>query len=71
MHSLTPRSFNSVIIPQKEDPKLAKRCESCRPMGMFRSNKDEFLLCYDGAFLPWSMAAERANGFHRVWAVRR
>jgi len=27
--------------------KLAKRCESCRPMGMFRSNKDEFLLCYD------------------------
>ncbi|KAG5653612.1 hypothetical protein H0H81_011984 [Sphagnurus paluster] len=26
---------------------LAKRCESCRPMGMFRSREDEFLLCYD------------------------
>jgi len=38
-----------------EDPrleKLAKRCESCRPLGMFRSNKDEFLLCYDGTFCP-------------------
>ena len=44
-------SFNSVTIPQREDPKLAqlsKRCESCRPMGMFRSADDEFLLCYDG-----------------------
>jgi len=42
--------FKSVTIPQREDPrleKLAKRCESCRPMGMFRSSKDEFLLCYD------------------------
>jgi len=42
--------FKSVTIPQRDDPrleKLAKRCESCRPMGMFRSNKDEFLLCYD------------------------
>jgi len=42
--------FKSVTIPQREDPrleKLAKRCESCRPMGMFRSNKDGFLLCYD------------------------
>lgn len=42
--------FKSVTIPQRDDPrleKLAKRCESCRPMGMFRSSKDEFLLCYD------------------------
>jgi len=42
--------FKSVTIPQKEDPRLerlAKRTESCKPMGMFRSNKDEFLLCYD------------------------
>ncbi|TFK39742.1 CNH domain-containing protein [Crucibulum laeve] len=42
--------FNSVTIPMREDPKLAqlaKRCESCRPMGMFRSADDEFLLCYD------------------------
>lgn len=40
-----------MTIPQREDPrleKLAKRCESCRPMGMFRSADDEFLLCYDG-----------------------
>lgn len=46
-----PSSFKSVTIPQRDDPKLeklAKRCESCRPMGMFRSNVDEFLLCYDG-----------------------
>ena len=46
-------SFKSVTIPPRDDPlleKLAKRCESCRPMGMFRSNKDEFLLCYDGMF---------------------
>lgn len=44
-------SFKSVTIPQRDDPrleKLAKRCESCRPMGMFRSSNDEFLLCYDG-----------------------
>jgi len=42
--------FKSVTIPQRDDPrleKLAKRCESCRPMGMFRSSQDEFLLCYD------------------------
>ncbi|KAK7686309.1 hypothetical protein QCA50_010533 [Cerrena zonata] len=42
--------FKSVTIPQREDPrleKLAKRCESCKPRGMFRSSKDEFLLCYD------------------------
>ncbi|KAJ3520044.1 hypothetical protein NM688_g9215 [Phlebia brevispora] len=43
--------FKSVTIPQRDDPRLerlAKRCESCRPMGMFRSSKNEFLLCYDG-----------------------
>ena len=26
---------------------LAKRCQSCRPMGLFRSNKEEYLICYD------------------------
>lgn len=38
-------------IPQREDPrleKLTKRCDSCQPIGMFRSNEDKFLLCYDG-----------------------
>lgn len=31
--------------------KLAKRCESSRPLGMFRSKDDEFLLVYDGEFV--------------------
>ncbi|KAF8159396.1 CNH domain-containing protein [Crassisporium funariophilum] len=42
--------FDSITIPQREDPRhaqLAKRCESCRPLGMFRSTDEEFLLCYD------------------------
>ncbi|KAK0214966.1 CNH domain-containing protein [Armillaria fumosa] len=42
--------FKSATIPHSEDPKLAaiaKRGESCRPIGMFRSADDEFLLCYD------------------------
>jgi hypothetical protein len=46
-------SFKSVTIPQRDDAKnekLAKRCESCRPMGMFRTSENEFLLCYDGAY---------------------
>ncbi|KAK7031608.1 CNH domain-containing protein [Favolaschia claudopus] len=42
--------FKSVTIPQREDPRLAalaKRCEACRPMGMFRSTDEEFLLCFN------------------------
>ncbi|KAE9384850.1 hypothetical protein BT96DRAFT_1007658 [Gymnopus androsaceus JB14] len=43
--------FKSVTIPglQRDEPRsayLAKRCESCRPIGMFESGEDEFLLCY-------------------------
>jgi hypothetical protein len=48
--SLTINSFKSVTIPQLHDPrhkKLAKRCRSCLPMGMFRSSMEEFFLCYD------------------------
>jgi hypothetical protein len=42
-------SFKSVTIPVCDGyERLAKRCESCRPMGMFRV-ENEFLLCYDGA----------------------
>ena len=44
-------SFKSVTIPQSDNIRyahLAKRCESARPVGMFRSSDDEFLLCYDG-----------------------
>ncbi|KAJ7772980.1 hypothetical protein DFH07DRAFT_148774 [Mycena maculata] len=42
--------FKRVIIPQREDLRLAnlaKRCNACRPLGMFRSTDDEFLLCYN------------------------
>lgn len=44
-------SLKSVTIPQREDPRyaaLSRRCDSCRPLGMFRSTDEEFLLCYDG-----------------------
>jgi len=41
--------FKSVTIPQDDSKlgQLAKRCKSARPLGMFRSNPDEFLLCYN------------------------
>jgi len=41
-------NFESVTIPP-EDERLAplgKRLETCRPIGIFRSKEDEFLLCY-------------------------
>ena len=47
-------SFGSISLPQKEDPRhthLIKRCENARPIGMFRSTDDEFLLCYDGMLM--------------------
>ncbi|KAG8896511.1 hypothetical protein FRB99_008857 [Tulasnella sp. 403] len=80
-------NFNSVTIPQKDDPRLsglAKRLESCRPMGMFRSNENEFLLCYDefglyvdrhgdpnrasGGIIEWEGTAERV-AFHPPYVV--
>ncbi|KAJ7132313.1 Dbl-like domain-containing protein [Mycena epipterygia] len=42
--------FKSVTIPLRDDARLAplsKRCDACRPIGMFRSNDDGFLLCYN------------------------
>ncbi|KAF8301399.1 hypothetical protein DL93DRAFT_2160894 [Clavulina sp. PMI_390] len=42
--------FRSVIIPQRDTPRLAaiaRRLESRRPVGIFRSGENEFLLCYD------------------------
>ncbi|KIY65698.1 Dbl domain-containing protein [Cylindrobasidium torrendii FP15055 ss-10] len=46
--------FKSVTIPRIPDEgkfaALSKRCDSCRPIGMFRSAEDEFLLCYDAEF---------------------
>ncbi|KAL0576451.1 Rho guanine nucleotide exchange factor [Marasmius crinis-equi] len=69
--------LQSVTIPQKEDSRLsgvAKRCEACRPLGMFRSADKEFLLCYNElglyvnkrgessrptSFIEWEGSAER------------
>jgi len=56
-----------VMIPQKDDPRypyLAKRCDSCRPLGMFRANESEFLLCYDefGLFVDKHGNPSRATG---------
>jgi len=42
--------LRTVALPLCENPRqkrLAKRCRSCRPMGIFRSKKDEYLLCYN------------------------
>ncbi|KAJ7708817.1 Dbl-like domain-containing protein [Mycena rosella] len=42
--------FKSVTIPLRDDARfaqLSKRCDACRPIGMFRSNDDGFLLCYN------------------------
>jgi hypothetical protein len=42
-----------VTIPQRDDPrleKIVKRSDSCKPLGMFRTVEDEFLLCYDGGY---------------------
>ena len=50
--------FESVRIPS-EDPRLAplgNRLETCRPIGIFRSKDDEFLLCYAGKLSSSSIA---------------
>ncbi|KAG6829149.1 hypothetical protein H0H92_005554 [Tricholoma furcatifolium] len=68
--------FASETVPVFEDARvpLAKRCEAARPMGMFRSKDNEFLLCYDefglyvnkhgepsrqGGTVEWEGTAER------------
>ncbi|KAF5362265.1 hypothetical protein D9756_002201 [Leucocoprinus leucothites] len=40
-------NLSSVTIPVTQDSRLAQRCESCRPLGMFRVNDEEFILCYN------------------------
>ncbi|KAF9779311.1 CNH domain-containing protein [Thelephora terrestris] len=56
----------SFTDPLMEDPRLeslARRAESCRPMGMFSlSNKDEILLCYDEFGLYVDKHASRPMG---------
>ncbi|KAN0135922.1 CNH domain containing protein [Lactarius tabidus] len=59
--------FVGVTIPKLDDPrheKLAKRCESCRPMGLFRSSENELLLCYDefGLYVDRYGDPTRING---------
>ena len=49
---LTMKNPRSMTMPQFDDTRpdlkeFAKRCWSCRPMGLFRANKEEYLLCYD------------------------
>ncbi|KAF8628723.1 hypothetical protein AX17_005945 [Amanita inopinata Kibby_2008] len=48
---LETTGFQDIVnIPLHDDARLshmAKRCESCRPIGMFRSAENEFLLCYN------------------------
>lgn len=57
--------FKSVTIPLRDDgyERLAKRGESCRPMGMFRV-ENEFLLCYDefGIYVNKHGAPSRTTG---------
>lgn len=57
--------FKSVTIPLRDDghERLAKRCESCKPVGMFRV-ENEFLLCYDefGIYVNKHGAPSRTTG---------
>ncbi|KNZ75187.1 Rho1 guanine nucleotide exchange factor 1 [Termitomyces sp. J132] len=58
--------FSSTTVPAFDDTRipLAKRCEGARPMGMFRSNENEFLLCYDefGLYVDKHGEPSRQNG---------
>jgi len=59
--------YESVTIPQRDDvnfPYLPKRCDSCRPIGIFRSGEREFLLCYDefGLFVDNNGKPRRLTG---------
>jgi hypothetical protein len=54
-------------IPNLDGPlfgKLAKRCDARRPLGMFRANANEFLLCYNGLYL--SVSRSRDLCAHRL-----
>lgn len=57
--------FKSVTIPLRDDghERLAKRCESCKPVGMIRVDS-EFLLCYDefGIYVNKHGAPSRPSG---------
>ncbi|KAF8972796.1 Dbl homology domain-containing protein [Flammula alnicola] len=60
-------NYKSVNIPQRDDPNfpyITKRCDACRPLGIFRSGEDEFLLCYDeiGLFVDKQGHPSRKTG---------
>lgn len=60
----TRGSFKSVTIPQRDDARfahVARRCDACRPLGMFRSSENEFLLCYDGELLRIRLCSVNTN----------
>ncbi len=54
-------SFKSVLIPQKDDKGLSCAMHEClaaqegdnleKPLGIFRANEEEFILCYEGECL--------------------
>lgn len=56
----------------RDKPRLAevqRRCESAKPLGMFRSTEMEFLLCYDcESGLPWSSMIRAHTSF---WSICR
>lgn len=60
-------TMKAVTIPQKDNPNLGsigRRCEACRPLGMFRCSEDEFLLCYNefGVYVDKSGIPSRNTG---------
>ncbi|KAK6978137.1 CNH domain-containing protein [Favolaschia claudopus] len=63
--------FTSVTIPLRDEAHLShlsKRCDACRPIGMFRSNEDGFLLCYNefGVYVD-KHGEPRRNGVTIEW----
>ncbi|KAG8989721.1 hypothetical protein FRB94_014080 [Tulasnella sp. JGI-2019a] len=47
---LTSMDQKSIIFPQHSDPRisqLVKEVQSCRPIGIFSTKENEFLLCYN------------------------
>jgi hypothetical protein len=68
-------SFESITIPHREDPRhshLSKRWDSVRPLGMFKSTDQEFLLCYDGInYLSFLLSASfLKSNFLRIRTLR-
>lgn len=53
LDSLLPGTIPDFSHSARDDPRIqaiAKRVETAKPLGMFKSSESEFLLCYDGEF---------------------